>query len=331
MDTGPFGNTGQTLSRIGLGCFSMSGAYGAADDAESVATIRRAIDLGVTLLDTSASYGQGHNHRLIGDALKGGLRERVFIHSKTGTIRAPDGHSVAEGSGTPERLREICERSLQNLGIETLDAFCLSRIDPTVPIEETMGGMALLVEEGKTRFIGLSEAAPGTVRRADAVHPLSSLQFEYSLWTRDVEAGGHLAACEDLGLALMAYAPLGYGFLTGTVGGRDALADGDARHKFPRFGADNAAANREKVAVIRAVADRHAATPAQIALAWLLTRDGRVFPIPGCKSRVHLEENLKAAEIALTPEDLAALEEAFPPGAAAGERYPPGGMKRVNL
>ena len=331
MQTRPFGTTGQNLSRIGLGCFSMSGAYGAADDAESVATIRLAIDLGVTLIDTSASYGQGHNHRLIGEALKGGLRERVFIHSKTGTVRAPDGRSVAAGSGTPERLREICERSLQNLGIDALDAFCLSRIDPTVPIEETMGGMALLVEEGKTRFIGLSEAAPETVRRAFAVHKLASLQFEYSLWTRDVEDGGHLAACEEIGLALMAYAPLGYGFLTGAVGGRDALEDGDTRHKFPRFGEENAAANRAKVAVIQAVADGHGATPAQIALAWLLAKDELVFPIPGCKSRTHLEENLKAVEIVLTAEDLAALEAAFPPGAAAGDRYPPGGMKRVNL
>lgn len=330
METRIFGTSEKKLSRIGLGCFSMSGAYGAADDGESIATIHRALDLGVTLLDTSASYGQGHNHQLIGKALKGGRRDKVFIHSKTGTVRAPDGRSIAEGSGTPERLREICELSLRNLGIETLDALCMSRIDPTVPIEDSIGGMARLVEEGKTRFIGLSEAAPETVRRANKVHQLVSLQFEYSLWTRDVE-GGHLDTCADLGLALMAYAPLGYGFLTGAVGGRGALEDGDTRHKFPRFGDDNAAANREKVAVVQAVARDRGATPAQIALAWLLAKDDRVFPIPGCKSRTHLEENLEAMEIALTPENLAALEAAFPPGAAAGDRYPSDGMKRVNL
>jgi aryl-alcohol dehydrogenase-like predicted oxidoreductase len=330
METRIFGNSGQSLSRIGLGCFSMSGAYGAADDTESIATIRRAIDLGVTLLDTSASYGQGHNHQLIGKALKGGLRDKVFIHSKTGTVRAPDGSSIAEGSGSAARLRAICELSLKNLGIETLDAFCMSRVDPTVPIEDSVGTMARMVEEGKTRFIGLSEAAPETVRRANAVHRLVSLQFEYSLWTRDVE-GGHLTTCGDLGLALMAYAPLGYGFLTGAVGGRDALEKGDTRHKFPRFGDDNAAANRAKVAVIQEIASAHGATAAQIAIAWVLARGEGVFPIPGCKSRAHLEDNIAAIELELSPEDLKTLDAAFPPGAAAGDRYEPGGMKRVNL
>ena len=330
MEYAIFGNTGEKLSRVGLGCFSMSGAYGVADDAESIATIHRAIDLGVTLLDTSASYGRGHNHQLIGKALKGGLRSKVFIHSKTGTIRADDGASVAQGSGTPDRLRQVCETSLGNLGIETLDAFCLSRVDPTVPIEETVGAMARLVEEGKTRFIALSEAAPGTLRRAVKVHPLVSLQYEYSLWTRHVESG-HLAACDELGLGLMAYAPLGYGFLAGTVAGRDALEEGDTRHKFPRFSDRNAGANRERVAAIRKVADAHGATPAQVCIAWVLARGGNVFPIPGCKSRAHLEDNLKAMDVALTAEDLAALDAAFPPGAAAGDRYPPDGMARVNL
>ena len=330
METAVFGNTGEKLSRIGLGCFSMSGAYGAADDAESIATIHRAIDLGVTLLDTSASYGQGHNHRLIGKALKGGKRDKVFIHSKTGTIRAGDGSSVARGSGTPERLRQVCETSLGNLDIETLDAFCLSRVDPTVPIEDTVGAMARLVEEGKTRFIALSEAAAGTLRRGMKVHPLASLQYEYSLWTRDVE-GGHLEACDDLGVALMAYAPLGYGFLAGTVGGREALEEGDTRHKFPRFSDENAAANRERVDAINKVAEAHGATSAQVCIAWVLARGTNVFPIPGCKRRSHLEENLKAVDIALTAEDLAALDAAFPPGAASGDRYPPDGMARVNL
>ena len=199
----PFGHTGVEISRIGLGCYGMSGAYGAADDRESVATIHRAIELGVNLLDTSASYGQGHNHELIGRALRG-RRERVFIHSKTGSIRFPDGTSTPAGAGTPERLRAVCEQSLAALGIDCLDAFCLSRVDPTVAIEDSVGAMARLVDEGKTRFIGLSEAAPETVRRAAAVHPLASLQFEYSLWSRDPE-DGHLAACRDLGMAFMAY------------------------------------------------------------------------------------------------------------------------------
>ena len=228
--------------------------------------------------------------------MKGGKRDRVFIHSKTGTIRADDGSSVAQGSGTPDRLRQVCETSLENLGIETLDAFCLSRVDPTVPIEETVGAMARLVEEGKTRFIALSEAAAGTLRRAMKVHPLVSLQYEFSLWTRDVE-GGHIEACDALGLGLMAYAPLGYGFLTGTVGGRDALEEGDTRHKFPRFSDENAAANRERLTAIRKVADAHGATPAQVCIAWVLARGGNVFPIPGCKRRTHLEENLKALDI----------------------------------
>ncbi len=190
--------------------------------------------------------------------------------------------------------------------------------------------MARLVEEGKTRFIALSEAAPGTLRRAVKVHPLVSLQYEYSLWTRDVESG-HLAACDELGLGLMAYAPLGYGFLAGSVAGRDALEEGDTRHKFPRFSDGNAGANRERVAAIRKVADAHGAAPAQICIAWVLARGANVFPIPGCKSRAHLEENLKAMDAALTAEDLAALDAAFPPGAAAGDRYPPDGMARVNL
>lgn len=327
MQYRPFGNSGEQLSRIGLGCYGMSGAYGAADEAESIATIHRAINLGVNLLDTSASYGKGHNHRLIGRAIRG-RRDRVFIHSKTGTIRGPDGGSHAGGSGTPERLRAVCEESLKNLGIDRLDAFCMSRIDPTVPVEESVGAMARLVEEGKTRFIGLSECAPATLRRAAKVHPLVALQYEYSLWSRDPE-GDHMAACRDLGLALMAYAPLGYGFLTGRVSARDV--DADTRAKFPRFQPANFAANRARVQAIETVAAARGATPAQICLAWLLARDDRVFPIPGCKSRRHLEENLAAVDIALSRDELATLDAAFPPGAAAGTRYPEEGMQRVNL
>jgi aryl-alcohol dehydrogenase-like predicted oxidoreductase len=324
-----FGTSGEELSRIGLGCYGMSGAYGAGDDAESVATIHRAIERGVTLLDTSASYGQGHNHRLIGQAIRG-RRDRVFIHSKTGTIRTPDGRSVAEGSGAPERLRETCEESLRNLGIDCLDAFCLSRVDPTVPIEESVGAMARLAAEGKTRFIGLSEAAPDTVRRAAKVHPLVSLQFEYSLWSRDPE-DGHIETCRELGMALMAYAPLGYGFLTGAIAKPGAQSDDDTRGKFPRFQERNFAANRGRVADLEAFARDRGATPAQIALAWLLARGDAVFPIPGCKSRGHLDQNIDAVDIELAPSDLATLDRLFPKGAAAGDRYPESGMKRVNL
>jgi aryl-alcohol dehydrogenase-like predicted oxidoreductase len=322
-----FGNSGLNVSRIGLGCYGMSGAYGAADETESIATIHRALELGVNLLDTSASYGQGHNHRLIGRAVRD-RRDSVIIHSKTGTIRGPGGASIAEGSGTPDRLRAMCEESLNNLGIDCLDVFCMSRVDPSVPIEESVGGMGELVKEGKTRFIGLSECAAATLHRAAKVHPLTSLQYEYSLWSRDPESD-HLRACRDLDLALMAYAPLGYGLLTGRVSQADS--DGDTRRKFPRFQGENFAANRRRVEAIEDITSSKRATAAQVCLAWLLAQDDRVFPIPGCKTRRHLEENLAAAEIALAPADIAALDEAFPPGIAAGTRYPADGMKRVNL
>ncbi len=328
MEYRPFGHTGIEVSRIGLGCYGMSGAYGAADDRESIATIHRAIERGVNLLDTSASYGQGHNHEVIGRAVRD-RRDRVFIHSKTGSIRRGDGPSTPAGSGTPERLRAVCEQSLTSLGIECLDVFCMSRVDPTVPIEDSVGAMARLVEDGKTRFIGLSEAAPDTVRRGAAAYPLASLQFEYSLWSRDPETGHH-AACGELGMALMAYAPLGYGFLSGFLAEPEALPADDTRHKFPRFQAENFAANRDRVVRLEALAAAKGASAAQIALAWLLARGDDVFPIPGCKTRAHLEENLGALEIELTSADLAALDETFPIGATAGTRYPEASMRSVD-
>lgn len=324
-----FGHSGVQLSRIGLGCFSMSGAYGAADDAESIATIHQAMECGVNLFDTSARYGGGHNHRLLGKAIKG-RRDKVFIHSKTGTIRDENDRSVAAGSGTPDRLREICELSLKNLGVDYLDAMCQSRVDPTIPIEESVGAVARLVEEGKIRFIGLSEAAPETVRRAHKTHPIVSLQFEYSLWTRDVE-DGHRDVCDDLGMALMGYAPLGYGFLTGVVDKAGSQSEDDIRGKFPRFFEENFEANRERVKQLEALAADKGATAAQVALAWLLAQNDNVFPIPGCKSRKHLDENLDAVDVDLTRDDLAKLDGIFPKDAAAGTRYPPSGMQRVNL
>lgn len=328
MDYRKFGNCGVEVSRLGLGCYSMSGAYGVADDTESIATIHRAIERGVTLLDTSASYGQGHNHQLIGKAIKG-RRDEVFIHSKSGTIRAPDKRSIAEGSGTPQRLREICDISLTNLGIETLDVFCMSRVDPGTPIEESVGGMARLIDEGKTRFIGLSEAAAATVRHGCGTRTLTSLQYEYSLWTRDPE-DGQLAACRELNMALMAYAPFGYGFLTGAVNQPGAQSENDTRHKFPRFSKENFEANRRRVAQIEALGRDKGISAAQICLAWLLAQGDNVFPIPGCKSRKHLDENIDALDVTLTSDDMAFLEAVFPKGAAAGDRYPPGGMQRVN-
>lgn len=329
MEYRPFGHSGENLSRIGLGCYGMSGAYGAADDTESIATIHRAMERGVNLLDSSARYGGGHNHKLIGQAIKD-RRDKVFIHSKTGTIHTPDGRSVAEGSGTPERLREICEQSLRNLGVDHLDALCMSRVDPTVPIEDSVGAMAQMVDEGKTRFISLSEAGVETLRRGASAQKLVALQFEYSLWSRDPEEG-HVEACRDLGLAFMAYAPFGYGFLTGDITKPGAQSDNDTRQKFPRFQEENFEANRKRVTELETFAKDKAATPAQICLAWLLAQGDGIFAIPGCKSRRHLDENLDAVDLELTAADLARLNGIFPKGAAAGTRYPAEGMKRVNL
>ena len=327
MQTRKFGNCGVEISAMGLGCFGMSGAYGPADDTQSIATIHRAIELGANLLDTSASYGQGHNHEIIGRAIRD-RRDKIFIHSKTGTVRTAAGASVAEGSGTPDRLRAVCEASLERLGIEVLDCLCMSRIDPTVPVEESVGAMARLVEAGKVRFVSLSECSPDSVRRGFATHPLTALQFEYSLWSRDPE-GEHMAVCRELDMAFMAYSPLGYGFLAGAFAKPGDVSDN--RQRFPRFQQENFDHNAALVAGLRDIAAGNGATPAQVALAWIMAQDDIIFPIPGSKSIAHLEENLDALEIELTTADLARLDEAFPPGAAAGTRYPASGMARVNL
>src|SRR5215470_10621771 len=236
MERRSFGNTDLTVSTIGLGCYGMSGAYGPADDAESIATIRRALDLGINLLDTSASYGQGHNHRLIGEAIRG--RREVVIHSKSGSPRhsSPEG---ARGGGDPLYLRQTCEQSLKNLGIETLDIFCMSRVDPTIPVEESVGGMAELVRDGKTRFISLSECSPESLRRGSVVHPLASLQMEYSLFSRDAEEQGQIEACKELGLAMMAYGVLGRGMLSGQLPKGEELSADDVRVQLPRFDSAN--------------------------------------------------------------------------------------------
>jgi aryl-alcohol dehydrogenase-like predicted oxidoreductase len=332
MERRRFGNTDLWVSAIGLGCYGMSGAYGPADAAEAIATIRAALDLGVNLLDTSASYGRGHNHRLIGEAIRG-RRHQVVIHSKSGSPRDGD-PGAARGGGDPRYLRQTCEESLKNLGIETLDVFCMSRVDPNVPIEESIGGMVELIKEGKTRFISLSECSASSLRRGNAVHPLASLQIEYSLYSRDAEEQGQIEACKELGLAMMAYAVLGRGMLSGEPPIVEEMAADDIRARLPRFHRDNREKNLRPRSGLEGIARKTTATLAQLAIAWPMARGARVgafiVPIPGAKSRKHLEENVRAADIVLTVDDLAEIDRLVPPGAAAGTRYPEREMHRLN-
>jgi aryl-alcohol dehydrogenase-like predicted oxidoreductase len=328
-----FGNSDLTVSIIGLGCYGMSGAYGPGNDAESIATIHRALDLGVNFLDTSASYGQGHNHRLIGEAIRG-RRHDVVIHSKSGSPRegSPD---AARGGGDPHYLRQTCEQSLKNLGIETLDVFCMSRVDPNVPVEESVGGMAELVKEGKTRFISLSECSAQSLRRGSAVHPLASLQMEYSLFSRDAEEQGQIDACKELGMAMMAYAVLGRGMLSAEVPKLEEMASDDIRARLPRFDSANVEKNLRLGSALEAIARRKNVTLTQLSIAWPMAQGSRagafIVPIPGAKSRKHLEENVGAADIVLTADDLAEIDCIVPPGAASGTRYPIGQMHRLNV
>jgi aryl-alcohol dehydrogenase-like predicted oxidoreductase len=320
-----FGTTDFEVSAISLGCMSMSGSYGPADDRESIATLHRAFDLGVNFLDTSASYGNGHNHELIRKALEG-RHERIYIHSKSGSPRSPDATGNRSGSH-PEYLTRVCEESLERLGIETLDVFCMSRVDPNIPIEESIGAMARLVEQGKTRYIGLSEASAQSIRRAQAVHPVVSLQMEYSLWSRDAEEAGNLQACREFGMSLMAYGPVGQGFLAGRFHSRSEIPE--ERRNRPRYEAQNLEHNLALLGQFEAIAREKSATPAQLALAWLLAQGEDVIPIPSNKTIAHLEENLGALEIDLTNGDLQRLNSIFPPGAAAGPRTTE--MARVNV
>src|SRR5436190_11631251 len=333
MERRALGNTDLKVSIIRLGCYGMSGAYGPADDAESIATNRHALDLGINCLATSASYGKGHNHRLIGEAIRG-RRHDVVIHSKSGSPRdgSPD---AVRGGGDPRYLRQTCEQSLKNLGIEALDVFCMSRVDPNVPIEDSVGGMAELVKEGKTRFVSLSECSAESLKRGSAVHPLTSLQMEYSLFSRDAEEQGQIDACKELGMAMMAYAVLGRGMLSDQVPKVEELAADDVRQRLPRFHSANIAKNLGLRSALEAIARRKNATLAQLSLAWPMAQGSRagafIVPIPGAKSLKHLEENVRAADIVLTADDLAEIDRIVPPGAASGTRYPAGQMHRVNL
>ncbi len=321
------GNSPIEVPTVGLGCMTMIGIYGASDDAEATATIHRAAEIGANLLDTSDAYANGKNEEFVGRAIAG-RRDDYIVVTKFGNIRFPDGRQGVDSS--PAHVAAACEASLKRLGIETIDFYLQHRVDPETPIEETVGAMARLVEQGKVRYLGMCEAAPATIRRAHAVHPISVVQTEYSLWSRDVE-DEILPTCRELGIGFMPYSPLGRGFLTGAIGSLDALEEKDRRRDHPRFHADNLAQNQRLLEPIREVAEANGCTPAQVALAWVLSKGDDIVPIPGAKQRGHLEANAAAIDVALGGDDIAKLDAAIPPGAAAGTRYPAGGMKRLNL
>jgi aryl-alcohol dehydrogenase-like predicted oxidoreductase len=316
MQTTALGSQGLTVSRQGLGCMGMSDFYGQRDDEESVATIQRALELGVTLLDTADMYGPHTNERLVGRALAG-RRDQALVATKFGVVRDPDDPTVRGISGRPEYVKQAVDASLQRLGIDHIDLYYQHRVDPDTPIEETVGAMGELVSEGKVRFLGLSEAAPQTIRRAHAVHPISALQTEYSIWAREPEQE-ILPTLRELGIGFVPYSPLGRGFLTGTMRSLDDLDEDDFRRYQPRLQGDNLAANIAIVEVIDAIAGEHDALPAQVALAWLHAQGDDVVPIPGTKRRSYLEQNVAALELALSDADLERLADA---GTAAGDRY----------
>ena len=308
------------VSTIGLGCMGMSEFYGSADESEAVRTIHRALDLRVTLLDTADMYGPFTNEKLVGGAIAG-RRDEVVLATKFGNVRDPEDPTRRWIDGSPEYVRQACDASLQRLGVDHIDLYYQHRVDQSVPIEETVGAMAEMVAAGKVRRLGLSEASAGTIRRANAVHPITALQTEYSLWTRHIE-GEILPTIRDLGIGLIPYSPLGRGFLTGKITSPDALAPDDFRRQNPRFVGDALAANLALVDRVRALADRRGVTPGQLALAWVLAQGEDVVPIPGTKRVSYLEENVAAASLTLTENDLAELEKAIPVEAVVGERYP---------
>ena len=327
MERRELGKPGLVVSALGLGCMGMSDFYGDGDEAESIATIHLAIELGVTFIDTADIYGMGQNEELVGKAI-GDRRDKVVLATKFGNVRKADGTFVGV-NGKPDYVRSACEASLRRLQVDVIDLYYQHRVDPNTPIEDTVAAMALLVEEGKVRYLGLSEAAPDTIRRAQKVHPIAALQTEYSLWSRDPE-GELLETVRELGIGFVAYSPLGRGFLTAKITNLDDLADDDWRRSMPRFEQENFRRNMELVERIKALAARKGCSTAQLALAWVLAQGDDIVPIPGTKRRRYLEENIGALDVQLSPKELAEIDTILPAGAAAGSRYSAPGMRTIN-